>query len=160
MARAGEESTGQGTSRYVDSSVERIQVSVSGMTEGKYMVSCNGRRVPLKPTGVKGSYVAGVRYKAWDPHSAMHPTIGVHTPITFDIIDVYNERSIGGCTYHVSHPGGRNYDTFPVNANEAEARRHARFSVTGHTQGKLSLPAEEIQPEQPNSLDLRLLPPK
>jgi uncharacterized protein (DUF2126 family) len=156
----GEESTGQGTSRYVDSSVERIQVSVSGMTEGKYMVSCNGRRVPLKPTGVKGSYVAGVRYKAWDPHSAMHPTIGVHTPITFDIIDVYNERSIGGCTYHVSHPGGRNYDTFPVNANEAEARRHARFSVTGHSQGKLSLPADEIQPEQPNSLDLRLLPPK
>ena len=104
--------------------------------------------------------MTGVRYKAWDPHSAMHPTIGVHTPITFDIIDVYNERSIGGCTYHVSHPGGRNYDTFPVNANEAEARRHARFSVTGHSQGKLSLPADEIQPEQPNSLDLRLLPPK
>ncbi len=156
----GEESTGQGTSRYVDSSVERIQVSISGMTEGKYIVSCNGRRVPLKPTGVTGSYVAGVRYKAWDPHSAMHPTIGVHTPLTFDIIDVYNERSIGGCTYHVSHPGGRNYDTFPVNANEAEARRHARFSVTGHTQGKLELPAEEIQPEQPNSLDLRLLPPQ
>ena len=156
----GEESTAQGTARYVDSSLERIQVSVSGMTEGKHIVTCNGRRVPLRSTGTQGCFVAGVRYKAWDPFSAMHPTIGVHTPLVFDIVDVHNQRSIGGCTYHVSHPGGRNYDSFPINANEAEARRHARFSATGHTQGVSSIPPEEIQPEQPYSLDLRFPPPK
>lgn len=154
----GEESTGQGTARYVDSSVERIQVSVSGMTEGKYAVTCNGRILPMRPTHIKGSYLAGVRYKAWEPFSALHPSIGVHTPLVFDIVNLTNQRSVGGCNYHVSHPGGRNYDSFPINANEAEARRHARFSATGHTQGKMILPIEEVQPEQPYSLDLRRQP--
>ncbi len=155
----GEESSGQGTSRYVDSSVERIQVSVQGMTDNRHIVTCNGRRVPLRSTGVRGHFVGGVRYKAWEPFSALHPTIKPHTPLVFDIVDVPNRRSIGGCNYHVSHPGGRNYDTFPVNANEAEARRYARFWPHGHTQGTAEIPPQEVRPEQPYSLDLRFNSP-
>ncbi len=155
----GEESSGQGTSRYVDSSVERLQVSVHGMTDDRFLVTCNGRRVPLHASGVRGHYVGGVRYKAWDPHSALHPTISTHTPLVFDIVDIPNRRSIGGCTYHVSHPGGRSYDTFPVNANEAEARRQTRFWPHGHSQGTHEIPPEETRPEQPYSLDLRFAPP-
>ena len=151
----GEETTGQGTARYVDSSVERLQVSVHGMAGDRYAVTCNGRKVPLRPTGIRGSYVAGVRYKAWQPHSSLHPTIKAHIPLVFDIVDIDNCRSIAGCTYHVSHPGGRNYEVFPVNANEAEARRNARFWAYGNTQGKMEIPMEEPHPEQPYSLDLR-----
>lgn len=155
----GEEASGQGMSRYVDSSVERLQVSISGMLGERYIVTCNGRRVPLRATSIPGEYVAGVRYKAWEPYSALHPTIKGHAPLVFDIVDTENQCSIGGCTYHVSHPGGRNYDTFPVNANEAEARRNARFSINGKTQGKMTIPAEEPHPEQAHSLDLRFSKP-
>jgi len=151
----GEESTGQGTARYVDSSVERLQVSVHGLSDERYIVTCNGRKVPVRPTGVKGSYVGGVRYKAWDPYSALHPTIKAHTPLVFDIVDTANRHSIGGCTYHVSHPGGRSYDTFPVNANEAEARRSTRFLAHGHTQKEIEVSQESTSPDQLYSLDLR-----
>ncbi len=151
----GEESGAQGTARYVDSSVERLQVSLHGLAGDRFIVTCNGRRVPLRPTGTRGSYVAGVRYKAWDPSSALHPTIKQQAPLVFDIVDTENRRSIAGCTYHVSHPGGRNYDTYPVNANEAEARRHTRFKEDGNTQGTMSIPLEEPHPEQPYTLDLR-----
>ena len=151
----GEEShTGQ-TARYVDSSVERLQVSVEGMTGGRYAVTCNGRKAPLRATGRHGHYVAGVRYKAWAPCSALHPTIKTHTPLIFDIVDLENQRSVGGCTYHVAHPGGRSYETFPVNANEAEARRQARFRPEGSTQGKMNVRPEEPHPAQPYTLDLR-----
>lgn len=151
----GEESTGQGTARYVDSSVERLQVSMHGMAGDRYIVTCNGRNVPLSPTGIRGHYIAGVRYKAWQPYSSLHPTIKAHTPLVFDIFDSLNCRSIAGCTYYVSHPGGRNYETFPVNANEAEARRNARFWPQGNTQGKIEVPMEEPHPEHPLTLDLR-----
>ncbi len=151
----GEESSGQGTARYVDSSVERIQVSVYGMAGDRYIVTCNGRKVPLRSTGMRGEYVAGVRYKAWQPYSSLHPTIKAQQILTFDIVDTYNSRSIGGCTYHVTHPGGRNYNTFPVNANEAEARRNARFFATGHTQGDMKIFMEHPHDEQPLTLDLR-----
>ncbi|MFZ5604006.1 MAG: transglutaminase family protein, partial [Pseudomonadota bacterium] len=141
----GEEVTRSGTARFVDSSIERMQVKVSGLSEGRYVLACNGRTVPLRNTGTHGEYVAGVRYRAWQPPSALHPTIGIHSPLVFDLIDTFNGRSIGGCTYHVHHAGGRSYDTFPVNAYEAEGRRISRFWGYGHTQGPLAV-TPEVRP--------------
>tara|TARA_R110000751_G_scaffold54344_6_gene117035 strand:- start:1727 stop:3847 length:2121 start_codon:yes stop_codon:yes gene_type:complete len=134
----GEEMTGGGTARYVDSSLERVQIKISNFNDERYVVSCNGVKVQLSKTEVKGEYVAGVRYKAWDPWSALHPTIGVDTPLVFDVVDLWNQRSIGGCTYFVSHPGGRSYETYPINSLEAESRRINRFWEMGHTQGAIN----------------------
>ncbi|WP_415878933.1 DUF2126 domain-containing protein [Methylomonas sp. TEB] len=153
----GEEITSSGTARYVDSSVERLQVSLSGAMGERYALTCNGRRVPLKATGKQGELVAGIRYRAWNPPSALHPSIGVQAPLVFDLVDTWNGRSIGGCTYHVSHPGGRNYDTLPVNAYEAEGRRVSRFWQHGHTPTDtvLELPSEELNKDYSFTLDLR-----
>ncbi len=151
----GEEMSGGGTARYVDSSVERMQLRVRGMTDGRHIVTCNGRPLPLQPTGVAGEFVAGVRFRAWRPWSALHPTIGVQAPLVFDLVDTWSGRAVGGCTYHVSHPGGRNYDSFPVNANEAEARRFARFWSYGHTPGEMKVEPEPKNPRFPFTLDLR-----
>ncbi|MCS7003814.1 MAG: transglutaminase family protein [Cytophagales bacterium] len=173
----GEELTSFGTARYVDSSVERIQVKVTGMVEERFVVTCNGRRIPMRGTGTFGEYVGGVRYRAWCPPSALHPTILPHSPLVFDIIDTWNGRSIGGCTYFVAHPGGRAYHTFPINSYEAESRRVSRFWDYNHTVGLIpppaqysqmrrffpqgsnqlvfTPPAEKINPEYPYTLDLR-----
>ncbi|MCY4403877.1 MAG: transglutaminase family protein [Candidatus Poribacteria bacterium] len=173
----GEEVTRTGTSRFVDSSVERLQVKLSGITDTRYVVTCNGRRLILHSTGSHGEYVGGVRYRAWQPPSALHPTIGVHSPLVIDIIDTWNGRAIGGCTYRVSHPGGLSYETFPVNAYEAETRRVSRFATEGHSSPvihsqpsgtatttfvpegspaeQVDIPPEETNPEYPYTLDLR-----
>ncbi|WNL43270.1 transglutaminase family protein [Halomonas sp. PAMB 3264] len=154
----GEEATAGGTARYVDSSVERLEVKVSGMSDERYIVTCNGRRVPLKATGRSGEAVAGVRYRAWQPPSALHPHIPIHAPLVFDVIDTWNERSVAGCTYHVVHPTGRNFEHFPVNAFEAEARRLGRFIPGGHTHGFQMPDAELPSHELPLTLDLRRRP--
>jgi len=173
----GEEVTNLGTARFVDSSVERLQVRVSGFTDSRYVVTCNGQALPLRKTGVHGEYVCGVRYRAWQPPSALHPTIGIHSPLVIDVIDTWNKRSIGGCKYHVAHPGGRSYDVFPINAYAAETRRISRFWEFGHTPGTINVAPQmapggefspldassntefvglkDIDPEYPYTLDLR-----
>jgi uncharacterized protein (DUF2126 family) len=176
----GEEHSMGGTTRYVDSSVERLQVKVEGMASERYVLTCLGRRLPLVGTGISGQYIAGVRFKAWQPASALHPTIDIHNTLVFDVIDTWNGKAIGGCTYHISHPGGRNYETNPINALEAEPRRQARFWGYGHTPGPIPLPRrwastsrvipqgsslgpmapppEEVLREFPLTLDLRMPP--
>ncbi|MBU2997882.1 transglutaminase family protein [Cellulophaga baltica] len=139
----GEEMSGRGTARYVDSSLERIQIKVNNFISERYILTCNNVKIQMNSTGVKGEYVAGVRFKAWEPWSALHPTIGVDTPLIFDVVDTWNDKSIGGCTYFVAHPGGRSYDTYPVNSYEAESRRINRFWDFGHTQSEIA-PTEMV----------------
>ena len=143
----GEEASGGGTARNVDSSVERIQVKISGVPGDRFVVLCNGPPGP-QPVG-------GVRYRAWQPPSCLHPNIPVHSPLVFDIVDTWSSRAIGGCTYHVSHPGGRANEEFPVNGYEAESRRLARFSKLGHTPGPIDVPPGRAQRGLSLTLDLR-----
>ncbi|MGO9836273.1 MAG: DUF2126 domain-containing protein [Polyangiaceae bacterium] len=151
----GEEATAAGTARYVDSSVERVEVKVRGMIGERHLVTCNSRRIPLHPTGTNGEFVAGVRYRAWQPPSALHPTIPVHAPLVFDVLDTWSGRAVAGCSYHVAHPGGRAHEIFPRNGFEAESRRAARFFRFGHTPGSRAIPEPEPNPQFPLTLDLR-----
>ncbi|MCG8528158.1 MAG: transglutaminase family protein, partial [Opitutales bacterium] len=152
----GEEGMAGGTARCVDSSLERVQVKVKGFHSDRYIVACNRERVPLRSTGVQGEYVAGVRYRAWQPPSSLHPTIPVDTPLIFDIVDTWTMRAVAGCRYHVAHPGGRNYDVFPVNTYEAESRRLSRFEPHGYSpEPYLSVPEVKLSVDFPGTLDLR-----
>jgi uncharacterized protein (DUF2126 family)/transglutaminase-like putative cysteine protease len=151
----GEENAAGGTARYVDSSLERVQVRLRGLIGDRYAVTCNGRRVPLVSTGTHGESVAGVRFRAWGPPSALHPMIPPHVPLTFDLVDTWSGHALAGCRYHVAHPGGRNPEYAPVNAYEAEGRRLVRFEVSGHTPGPVVVPPVSVNPDYPCTLDLR-----
>lgn len=154
----GEEGTTGGTARYVDSSLERIEIKCQGLMPERHAILCNGQRVPIHPTGTNGEGVAGVRFRAWQPPSALHPTIGIHSPLTLDIVDTWSNRALGGCRYHVFHPGGKAPDTFPVNSYEAEGRRLARFERMGHTPGTIAVPPVHPNGDYPFTLDLRRMP--
>ncbi|HET7083985.1 MAG TPA: transglutaminase family protein [Rhizomicrobium sp.] len=149
-----EEGTAGGTVRFVDSSVERLEVKVTGLTPGRHRALVNGRALPLRATA-QGEAVAGLRFKAWQPAHGLHPTIPAHGPLVIELWDGWRKRSLGGCTYHVAHPGGRNFEIFPVNANEAEGRRLARFEASGFTGGVFEAAREETNPDFPYTLDLR-----
>ena len=151
----GEEPAGGGVSRSVDSTVERLQIMTRGLIPGRHVLACNGRHVPLAPTRENGAHVAGIRFKAWSQPSSLHPRLPIDAPLVFDVIDTSHNKALGGCTYHVAHPGGRSFETFPVNENEAEGRRLARFEAMGHSPGKLETPSREINPDFPATLDLR-----
>jgi uncharacterized protein (DUF2126 family) len=151
----GEQPAAGATVRYVDSSLERIELHVSGLNDNRHVISVNGRAAPLQPTGRAGEFVAAIRYRAWQPAACLHPTIGVHAPLTFDIVDTWMQRSLGGCRYHVAHPGGRHYELFPVNAFEAESRRLTRFERIGHSFGELVVDPPRRSLDYPFTLDLR-----
>ncbi|KQV60906.1 IMP dehydrogenase [Pelomonas sp. Root1217] len=151
----GEEGSAGGNVRYVDASLERMELLVTGLVDPRHRVTVNGVPVPLQPTGRVGEFVCGVRYRAWLPESALHPTIPIHAPLTLDLVDTWQNRSLGGCRYSVAHPGGRNYETLPVNAYEAESRRLARFAAMGHTPGRVEVKEPQRSLEFPFTLDLR-----
>jgi uncharacterized protein (DUF2126 family)/transglutaminase-like putative cysteine protease len=154
----GEEPMAGGTSRSVDSSVERVEVLVRGAVGDQHILTCNGQRLPLTPTRDAALSVCGVRYKAWAPNGSLHPNLPINSPLNFDVLDARLERSIGGCRYHVMHPGGRSYDILPMNENEAEGRRLSRFEAPTHTAGRVKIPSARPNPDYPYTLDLRLSP--
>ena len=139
----------------MDATVERLQLAVNGLGVGRHIVTCNGRRVTLTATNEQGQLVAGIRFKAWSQPASLHPNLPENAPLTFDLYDLHQGRSLGGCKYHVAHPGGRNYETFPVNENEADGRRLSRFEALGHSPGKRPVPPQELNHEFPHTLDLR-----
>jgi len=151
----GEQGASSGTVRYVDSSVERLQVKVDGITDARHVVLVNGHRLPLRPTGRAAEAVAGVRFRAWQPPNCLQPTIGVQHPLRFDVVDTWAKRALGAATYHVWHPDGRAFDEPPLTAFEAGARRAQRFTTEGHTPAPVIPEPAFAHPEQPFTLDLR-----
>ena len=154
----GEEQAAGTTARYVDSSAERVQARVTGWVEERFVLACNGVAVPLHATGRPGELIAGIRFKAWQPPSALHPGIGAQSPLIVEVLDRWSGRALGGMAHHVSHPGGLSYDTFPVNAQEAEARRRSRFVAFAHAPGPMPQPRAPEGVEHPWTLDLRRNP--
>src|SRR5690606_5150353 len=154
-ATLGEQPAGPAVARYVDSSLERLQVSVQGLVPGRHVVSVNGFELPLFPSGTEGEGVAGVRFRAWQPPNCLQPDIPIQHPIRLDVVDQWGQRALGGCQYHVWHPEGRGYEEPPLTGFEAAARRASRFTTHGHAPFPVRLKRLEQRPEHPHTLDLR-----
>jgi uncharacterized protein (DUF2126 family) len=154
----GEEPAGGGTSRYVDSSVERIEVRCEGLVAGRHQVLVNGHLLPLRPTGRAGEAAAGVRFRAWAPPHSLHAHLGIHHPIRLDVVDAWARRSLGACAYHVWHPEGRAYDAQPLTRFESASRRAQRFTAEGALPWPVAAAPAMQHPDAPWTLDLRRLP--
>ena len=155
-----EETSSGGTGRSVDSSLERLQIKLTGLSlDSRYIVTCNGRKVPLHPTGEVGEMIAGVRYRARRLSASLHPTIPVHTPLTFELIDSRQSVSVGRCTYHAGPPHGAAHTSRPSNAAQARERRLERFQVSAPSFDTVRTPVDEVNPVYPMTLDLRWPPP-
>jgi uncharacterized protein (DUF2126 family) len=154
----GEEQGASGTSRYVDASVERVEVLVDGLIEGRHQVLVNGQILPLVPTGKAAQYVGGVRFRAWAPPHSLHPHLGIHHPLHFDVTDTWAKRSLGACAYHVWHPEGRGYELPPLTRFEASARRAQRFTVEPAMPWPIHPVPSTAHPDTPYTLDLRRYP--
>ncbi|MEY2667542.1 MAG: hypothetical protein RJA59_180, partial [Pseudomonadota bacterium] len=151
----GEEPGGGGTARFVDSSMERVEVRAEGLETERFDVLVNGLAVPLRATGTAGEHVGGVRFRAWAPSSSLQPHLGIHHPLRFDLFDRWAGRSVGACAYHVWHPEGRAYEAAPLTRFEATARRAARFTEEGPLPWPTRPRATQPHPEYPHTLDLR-----
>jgi len=154
----GEEPGSGGTARYVDSSLERLQLKVNNRFGERYTLLCNGVEMPLQPTKTAGEYISGLRFRGWQPWSCLHPTIPANGPLVFDVFDNESGQSVGGCRYHVAHPAGLSHEQLPINALAAETRRLARFETIGHTPGGLEPIFQKPNIEYPHTLDLRQYP--
>ncbi|MGZ3422858.1 MAG: transglutaminase family protein [Polyangiales bacterium] len=154
----GEETTASGTSRYVDSSMERIEVRAEGLVAERHAVLVNGYVMPMRATPRRDEHVGGIRFRAWAPPHALHAHLGIHHPVRLDVVDLWAERSIGACAYHVWHPEGRSYDKGPLTSFEASARRAQRFTIEGPLPSPVRARRLSIHDESPYSIDLRRFP--
>ncbi|HEY1555651.1 MAG TPA: transglutaminase family protein [Kofleriaceae bacterium] len=155
----GEEATQTGTARYVDSSVERVELRARGLDPERYAIAVNDVIVPMRAVAGRDLRVAGVRFRAWCPPHALHPHLGLHHPLHLAIVDKWAERGVAGGAYHVWHPEGRAFDTPPLTRVEAAARRAQRFTREGPPPWPLRAREVEPHPEQPYTLDLRRVDP-
>lgn len=151
----GEEATATGTARYVDSSMERLEIRAYGLDEERYVVAVNGFTLPMRRAAGRDLRVGGVRFRAWCPPHALHPHLGIHHPLRIDVVDTWAKRGVVGGAYHVWHPEGRAFDAPPLTRVEAAARRAQRFTLEGPAPWPLRARPAEPHPEQPYTLDLR-----
>ena len=123
-----EEAVAGVVTRFIDAANQRVQVELTGLTPTHHILVCNGRRVPLQPTRTRGRFLAGVRYKAWNPPSSLHPTLWPVYSLVFDLLDARTGEVLGGCTWFPARPSlvGFSAAPAPVASGEPEREPHYR----------------------------------